>query len=77
MKLAIQQSIKNRALERQIRSDGKRGVDFAGALPQNVVPRVHVEPLDIDKIDAQIDAEKVSRNDSKIMRKWIHNEREF
>ena len=51
------------------RSDGKRVVFFGGALSQNVVPSVHFGILKINKIDTQIDAEKISNNDSKIIRK--------
>ena len=61
------------------RSGGKRAVVFGGALSPNVVPRFNFGTLKIVKIDAQIDteidAEKVSNNDSKIIRKWIQNDR--
>ena len=62
-------------------SDRKRSVFFGGALSKNVVPRVHFGVLKIDKIDAQIDtkidAEKVSIDDGKIIRKWSQNDREI
>ena len=47
-------------------------------MSQNVVRRVHFGTLQVDKIDAkidtQIDAEQISINDSKIIRKRKQNE---
>ena len=49
------------------------GRSLGGALSQNVGPKGHFGTLSIDKIDAQIDtkidAEKVSKNGCKIIRK--------
>ena len=65
----------------QPRSDGKRPVVFGGALSQNHVSRVFFATLEIDKfdpkIDTKIDAEKVSKNDGTILRKWSQNEGEL
>ena len=52
------------------RSDGKRQVVLGGALFQIVVQRVNFGTSKIDKIDGQIDSEKLSKNDSEIIRKW-------
>ena len=39
---------------RHPRSGGKRAVVFGGALSQNVVPRIHLGLLKINKIDAKL-----------------------
>ena len=52
-------------------------VVFGGALSQNVIPEGHFGTLEVDKIDTKIDSEKVSKNNTQIIRQWSQNDREI
>ena len=56
---------------------GERAVFFGGVLSKNVVPTVHFGNLKIVQIDTKIDAEQVTKNESKFIRQWRQNDWEF
>ena len=51
--------------------------NLGGALTQNVDPRVRFRPLEIIKFDTKFGAEKVSKNDSKIIRACSQHDRQI